>query len=119
MRMRQHIVPVCECGGRNRVRCDLESTKSPAQKVGNQGTNDHNQNGSEESEFLEFPHVGRKPILCLSKSIYAKHSECRRRSSKRPGPPPLRALQKPPRSEGIHHGSLLTMLPGLSSDWIS
>jgi len=56
--MRQHIVPVCECGGRNRVRRDFESTKSSAHQVGGQGAGGQNQNGSRESEFLESPHRG-------------------------------------------------------------
>jgi hypothetical protein len=39
-RMRQNIVPVRECRRKNRIRCGLESTESPAQQVRN-----HDRNG--------------------------------------------------------------------------
>jgi hypothetical protein len=54
--MGQHIVPVCECGGGNRVRFDVEAMKSAAQKVGRKEADGQNQNCSRESEFLKRPH---------------------------------------------------------------
>jgi hypothetical protein len=66
--MRQYIVPVCECGGRNRIRCHLESTNSSAQHVGTQNTHAQNQNGSRESKGFEPRHVGSKPILLSTQS---------------------------------------------------
>jgi hypothetical protein len=55
--MGQHIVPVAERGGRNRIRRDFESAKSPAQQEGNHGANGQNQKGSRKTEFLEDSHV--------------------------------------------------------------
>ena len=47
-RMRQHVVPVCECGTGNRIRRDLESTKSFAQQVDSEDDKGQNQNGCPE-----------------------------------------------------------------------
>jgi hypothetical protein len=62
-RMRQHVVPVCECGGRNRIWRDLEPAKSPTQQVGAEGCDGQNKNGSRESEFLEYSHASSKLIV--------------------------------------------------------
>src|ERR1035438_1017318 len=72
--MRQRIVPICERGGRNRIRRDLESAKSPAQQVDSQGAKGQNQNRSRESKFLEPPHVGSKPILKILKTAVETRS---------------------------------------------
>jgi hypothetical protein len=52
-RMRQHVVPTGEGGGRKRVRLDLESAKSSAKQVDSQGDKGQHQNGRREQEFLE------------------------------------------------------------------
>src|SRR5215470_9226203 len=53
-RMLQGIAPVRKCGGKNLIGCELEATKSAAQKVANYGTNDDNQNSNGQHELLEY-----------------------------------------------------------------
>src|SRR5947208_8547811 len=79
--MRQHIVPVRECGWRNRIRRSLESTKSRAQQVADQSTHDQNQNGNGYSEFLAFPHVGSKFILSLSTQSFQNAAPAQNQST--------------------------------------
>jgi hypothetical protein len=52
-RIRQRIAPICEGGGRERVRLDLEMAKSSANQIDSQGDKGQNQNGRREQEFLE------------------------------------------------------------------
>jgi len=52
-RVRQHIVPVSECGRRNRVRRDLEPVKPSTHQIGSHGADGENQDGSRDSDFLE------------------------------------------------------------------
>src|SRR5215475_4930250 len=57
--MPEHIVPVCECGGRKRVRFDLKPAKAAAQNINHERTGAQNQNGCQTQDFLQIPHSSR------------------------------------------------------------
>src|SRR5262245_55740144 len=73
-RMRQHIVPGRECRRRNRIRCDLESTKSAAQQVDRHDGNSQKQNDKR---------AGQKVIALLHYHHWSLSSESRRVITKR------------------------------------
>ena len=54
--MRQHIVPVSECRGRDRIGRGFEGTKSSTHQIGSRGGNGQNQKDGRKQEFLEFGH---------------------------------------------------------------
>ena len=62
-RMRQHIVPIGEGSGMNRIRRGLESTKSSAHQIDSKSPNSHIQNCSREEKSFEYPHVGSESLL--------------------------------------------------------
>jgi hypothetical protein len=72
-RMAQHIAPICGRGGRNLIGCDLESTKSATQKVGDRNANDKKQNCGGKEVSLESSQVAG--ILRSSHVIRYKPSE--------------------------------------------